>query len=232
MARNYGQLQTAVQKLVIDLPQDTQDEIPNYVNRAARVAQEAHNWNAFMKATQTSTTVVGASTIALPSDFKQVRANPVYRTDLGDDEPMQWLNSDDEIKYHCTNDSDSDIGSPRWLTVDEENQVYRLCPWPDGASDHSDGEYRLRIPYWKFLPALVDPGDTNWLTTNAEWFLIWGAAAEAHAFNVWDEKAQTWTAKANAELARLTRMDKMRNFPRRVTIPFSGGALGAMQRSR
>lgn len=96
---------------------------------------------------------------------------------------------------------------------DTLNQTSNLevYPIPDGASDWPDGEYRIMIPYFSYLPNLVNNTDVNWLTKTppGERFIVEWAAGEAFSLD-WDlQHEQEHKAKAEAELRKIINMDKM-----------------------
>jgi hypothetical protein len=92
----------------------------------------------------------------------------------------------------------NDAGARNW-------EVY---PLPDESADWGDGQYRVYVPYWRFLPDLVADGDTNWFTTHAEEFIVKMAAAEGFFYD-WDEERGTlWEAKAGSELRDAVVRDK------------------------
>ena len=85
-----------------------------------------------------------------------------------------------------------------------------VYPLPDGLSDWPDGEYRLQVPYFAFMPNLSANGDSNWLTQqpNGEQFLIAWATAEAFSLD-WDPQHEAqWKAKAELAAKRLMNQDK------------------------
>lgn len=100
------------------------------------------------------------------------------------------------------------VAPPNEIQVNTSNLL--VYPLPDGSSDWPDGEYRLQIPYFCYLPNLVNSSDANWLTTNphGERFIIEWAAAEGFALD-WDTgHEQEHKAKAELELKWLIKADK------------------------
>jgi hypothetical protein len=89
---------------------------------------------------------------------------------------------------------------------------WECWPLPDGNSDYTtapSGEYRIKIPYWKFLPDFVGSSDTDWFSQNAEWYVVFRACAEAFALD-WDtEKQSEYLGKAEAELKKAKKYDTL-----------------------
>jgi hypothetical protein len=107
-----------------------------------------------------------------------------------------------------------DTGRP-WVLIDGEapaddgTRQWDIYPIPDGNSDYVDGEYRIKVPYWRYLPALVADGATNWFTENAEEYLVNKATAEAFALD-WDENRMAiWEAKADIRYKEAVKQDKL-----------------------
>lgn len=101
------------------------------------------------------------------------------------------------------------VAPPTDTTVN--SSILQVYPLPDGNSDWPDGEYRIQIPYYRYLPYLVGNSDANWLTTNphGERFIVDWATSEAFALD-WDTAhEQEWKAKAELHLKWLFKADKM-----------------------
>jgi hypothetical protein len=95
--------------------------------------------------------------------------------------------------------------------VSNNQSLLEVYPLPDAASDWPDGEYRIQIPYFQYLPYLVNGSDANWLTTNphGERFIVEWATAEAFALD-WDmPHEQEHKQKAELELKWLIKQDKL-----------------------
>ncbi len=91
------------------------------------------------------------------------------------------------------NDTMPDIGNPDYNLTQMNLEVY---PFPDGSSDWSDGNYRVNIPYWSYIPIPVGERDTNWFLVNGIEFLV--AAATSACFEQEESfpSAQYWMKKA------------------------------------
>jgi len=225
MARNFGQLKSAVQADVIDVPTALVAEVGNLVNRAIRVAQELHNFKC-MEATSEYVTVPSTRSLTtLPTNWKASRGLPWTRDDDGTTNEIGWLTDDLDAVRSFSIDPDVDIGAPAYLL--ETTSSLDLYPFSDSMSDWTDGEYRINVPYWAYLNELSDDSDSNWFTQNAEWFIIWQAASDAIDFNVWAERVQNRQQKAAAELARVIKVDKQNRIGRNLILPAQSSSLSA-----
>lgn len=223
----YLELQTAVQRRVIDLPQAVRDEVPLIINRVIRNLQKAHNFYV-MEGTQDYTTVLEQRTLGpLPADFKEFNGEPYSVEALGRLNYMTLAPTERDAIAYFGND---DTGAPHALVRSNPEDAagaasLSVWPLPDGNSDYDDGEYRVRLPYWKFLPHLVANGETNWFTTNGEDYVIDKSTAEAFAID-WDENRMAiWEKKAAVHRNELMLLDKrMRISPVESFVPHYLGA--------
>jgi hypothetical protein len=89
------------------------------------------------------------------------------------------------------------LGDDTWSS-DLTTLGIEVYPYPDGASDWPDGNYRIQIPYWAYTPPLVASGDTNWFTRDGPGVEYIVAAASMMCFEMdWDEaRATFWRTKA------------------------------------
>jgi hypothetical protein len=116
--------------------------------------------------------------------------------------------------------NEADMGFPNNILVAPPSETtgntspLQIYPLPDGLSDWPDGEYRIQVPYFRYLPALSNGSDSNWLTVNphGERFIVDWATSEAFALD-WDTAhEQEWKAKAELHLKWLLKADKMFRF--------------------
>jgi hypothetical protein len=154
--------------------------------------------NASYTTTTNSHTLVGNAG-ALPSDFKEFRGKPFYVEFLGSSRPMDLLWSRQSAIGRWSDQVAVDIGDPHSLVVDETLEVW---PLPDGSSDYADGQYRITLPYWRYLPTLVNTSDTNWFTLNTPQYIINWAVWQGFKID-WDEaRAQFWQTETEREALR------------------------------
>src|SRR5690606_23628102 len=84
----FSELQTRVQRRVIDLPAAVQAEVPTLINEAMKQLQRRHNFKV-MEKVASFTTVAGTQVLgAVPSDWKEWRDFPFYTEELGRSVPM------------------------------------------------------------------------------------------------------------------------------------------------
>lgn len=188
---------------MIDTPVSVSSRLGDFVNHAVKELQRRHNFGV-MKAL-TSVMVTAASTrvlAATPSDFKSFRKKPYWvGEDRGNIERMGTFEDIVDIPPEYTTTS---TGPPAYLRrtepTDESNST-NLEVWPlsDSLSDYSDGEYRIYLPYWKYLAELTDDSDSNWFTDNHERFIEAWAVYQGF-MAAWDEgQASGWHLDAEKE---------------------------------
>lgn len=195
-----------------------QAEVPTLINEAQDALGAIHNWNC-MKAeaqfitnhTQTFPQILGQ----IPSNWKEPRGNPYWVAQQGYTREIDW-NPNRTMMYRSWAPFDPfSVGPPRQLLLGEPQNAtipdpdnpdlqandlnIEVYPRPDGLSDWNiapGGEYRVNIPYWRNIPALVAATDTNWFTINATAFLVDFATCRAFMLD-WDEaRANFWYAQA------------------------------------
>lgn len=217
---NYTELQARVSRRVIDLPSAVVAEVPLLVNEAIALLQEEHNFRVMEAELQAFTLVnshsllqaVGGATIIIPTapaiNFKEWRGEPWYlRYQDGSPRYMSWAPSRESIWGSFVQGGANTTGAsfPQVLleeqpTDDQNSRPISVYPLPDGASDYLDGEYRITIPYYRYLAPLSAGGDHNWITDQAsgEQYIISWATAKAFGLN-WDYQ-KMGIAKAEAEI--------------------------------
>jgi len=232
----YLELQNRVQTRIIDLPSAVQGEIPILINEALHELQSRHNFKV-MEAElyaytqynnhtlQTGAPYTGQPTLftwptnasvapyATPSNLKEFRDRPIFvQFSDGSLRFVELARARQDI-YGTFTEGDNSFPNvlldsiPSDINDDRTLQVY---PLPDGLSDWPDGEYRLLVPYYGYLPNLVANSDYNWLTLNphGERFIINWATAEGFSLD-WDVgNEQKWKAKAELELKLMVMEDK------------------------
>ena len=183
------------------------NEVPSLINIALRKLQtEEHNFKT-METLLQAVTVVGTRILAaVPANWKEFNGRP-WRID--DDE----ADGGTRISLAVAADrgdilpliGNLEDGGPLALLLSEPNDEgaanIEVWPLPDGLSLFGDGEYRITVPYYRILPALVNPTDTNWFTTNAEEYLVSWATSEAFAIDWDEERVVFWAQKAATDKA-------------------------------
>lgn len=208
-------IQTRVTRRVIDLPAAVAAEVPTLVNEAIKELQEGHNFKVMEAATAQLLTTAGTHALAaVPPDYKEARGKPYEVLFDGSTRDMiHAANIQSVLDVFTLNDL-NDIGAPEVILDPEPEDIenvrsFEVYPFPDSNSDWGDGEYRVVIPYWKFLPDLVNDGDTNWFTSNAEKWITFRATAEAFVLDWDEERSIFWDARATAERIKVTNRDKL-----------------------
>lgn len=197
----YKELQDRVLRRVVDAPSSVTTEVPTLVNAAIRKLEVVHNFRVMQAVASFTTTEATRSLGAIPSDWKEPREQPPYLVDNdGNAIELKWLPTRADVLRQFSDSNSDDAGQPLALFVGREDEdgagSIEVYPLPDGASDYADGDYRVKVPYWRYLPDLSADGDSNWFTVNAAEFIVADATAEAFYLD-WDEKrAQMWEQRA------------------------------------
>lgn len=188
----FGTICTRVRNQVIDLPTTVTNAVPDYVRTGIRKLQTRHNFLVMDKLAAVTTVVNVANIGPVPSDWKEWRSFPYYLTNDGRARKLQMHTPHEGIYPDIRS---TETNPPRIITIGEPSddngtRAMIVAPIPDGASDWSDGEYRLYIPYRRYLAALTAEGDSNWFTTNAEEYIFHFATNLAFAGD-WDYEHAT-----------------------------------------
>lgn len=243
----FQTFQDRVTRRVIDLPAAVTAEVPDLINKALRTLQEFHNFRVMETETAQLTTTVATRPLsaAVPTNFKEFRGRPyLVKNDGGTRDLLLAANRNAVLDAFPLNDP-NDKGEPK-LVLDPEPiddagaRTLEVFPFPDGLSDWSGGEYRVVVPYWRYVTALAAGTDENWFTTNAEWYLTFQATAEAF-FLDWDEaRGQLWAARAGefapdgravGEFSRVLKQDKLARLGGVRQLSFTLDVFGAQIRS-
>jgi hypothetical protein len=207
----FLEIKDRVEGAIIDLPTHVETSIPRLVNFAYRDLQRKHNfW--IMRATQAYTTVLETRSLgSTPTDFKEFRDKPYFLMD--DDGRVKTIETSPHALSSYGAIMDDDTGFPMLIQRSDPTAItgtsnMLVFPLPDGLSDYSDGEYRVTVPYWKYLPELTVDGDTNWLTEEGEEYIFYRAVAQGFGLD-WDEVHEAvWLQKAALELQELIKADR------------------------
>ncbi len=218
-------LRTRVQARLVDVTASIVTETDELINAAIREAEETYNFRIMEASTELVTTVatrrLPASSTSIPTDWKESRAKPYLREgELGvlGTKNIQWAPTIEEMVKLYSLDDPNDKGTPQFVFEDFAADEFSAFPFPDGASQWTDGEYRVTIPYWKFLADLVDDGDTNWFTDNMTEYVRDMAVAKGFLLNWDEERAAGWLSLARAGFERGKKFDKRAKLPRGLTL--------------
>jgi len=182
----FSAMQARVLNWLIDTPSAVQAEVPTLLTASIAWLQAQHNFQVMQAEQQyitSSTPALGTSQThvigQIPVDWKCKRGDPYYVMFIGSKRLMHWQ-PEREMMYRKWEPADiSQVGAPCDLLIGEpENALVppvggspsnsltglniEAFPFPDGSSDWQDGNYRVRVPYYRYLPALSLSTDTNW----------------------------------------------------------------------
>lgn len=213
---SYSDIQTRIQRRVIDLPSAVTAEVPTLINEAMKRIQRRHNFKVMEAETAVLTTTIATrtlSTAAVPSDFKEYRGSPYLTTNTGRFIELLTAANKNAVQREFSVSDPDDIGQPRVLldglpSDDDNTRNWAIYPYPDGQSDWSDGEYRVTIPYWKYVPALAADADSNWFTVEAEEYLIQEATSRAFGLDWDEERMAVYAQQAAVEEKDVKNTDK------------------------
>lgn len=144
----------------------------------------------------------GTGTLA--TNWKEPRENPYYMRAMGSDCEFVYAPNRQYAYREWDPQDPNSKGPPRGLLLSDPLDInntrnLEVYPYSDSNSDWTTspaGEYRVHVPYWGYLPLLVNPSDTNWFTVNADRFLIYAATSEGFLAD-WDEqRASVWGGRA------------------------------------
>jgi len=209
----FTELQTEVQGIIIDLPTFVVAQVPKQINRALRKLQRRHNFKVMEALNPAIVTTLGNRGLgAVPSDFKEVRGRPYTQHNSGEKTFLSLVNGRDAVLTEFSANNADDEGAPV-VILDAEPDVFNarsfeVYPSPDGNSDYGDGEYRVVIPYWRYLPSLSAGGDANWFTIRADDWLVYQAAGYCFLIDHDPTNATLWFQLAAGEFKDVVSEDK------------------------
>ena len=227
---DFATIKTEVEDWVLDLPTGLQVKVGTFANEAIKAAAKRYNFR-FMEGkvatSPLSTTDQQRLLVVKPSDWKENRGLPYEIHQDGTTDELDWAGSKSNmVRTHYaeqlpseSNTTPADEGHPRYLeeTADDIN----VWPLPDNDSTWDNGLYRIVVPYWKYPATLVGDNDTNFLTENAEFYVIWKALSIAFGFNRDEERMTFWEKKAERQFKIIERQDKLSKLPDRMTLRVS-----------
>lgn len=227
-----------VQDYMVDVPSTVTDALINaWINEGLRKAETRHNFR-YMEATHSATSVAATRKLDdKPSDWKETRAWPWVLRDDGSEFQILWAASASDMLTQFDDSDTDDDGAPAFI-LETESELH-LYPYSDGKSDYGDGEYRVKMPYWKRsadLSADSDAEDVNPLIGMAPWYPVWYAAHEGLLLTRDEQRAGIYLSKAETDFKLAVTKDKQSRLPDRMTlVPRTGvygNALNARGRKR
>lgn len=189
----YAHLQTAIANFMIR-PGDTNitDNAPDLITLFEAEATRRLK-SRFAETQTTLVTVSGTATVALPSDFGELRSIKISSTD-----PQA------QLVYMTPQEIDetwiaSQRAQPVNYTIQGTN--LRLAPVPNAV-------YTLTILYQSGVPVLSATNTTNWLLTNHPDAYLFGSLAEAAAFIGEDERVPMWLQRRDQAFDSILSADR------------------------
>lgn len=245
---NLTALQDRVRDIVVDVTAKAEARIVPEIQNAQRELEDAHGF-LIMETTLTITTIEGqrggGATYLKPglsggpggSFFIRSRmdARPVLQDGTGATTEIDWLVAESDIVRLYSDDPD-EKGAPRHIL--ERDDHFEIYPLPDklapGGSLFSDGNWRVKIPYFTRLTTLTSGGipPNNWFSDNAEEYLVWQAAGKVLAFNRDHEESLLALQRALAEKNRLIAQDKKARLAKQRLLRPRLGARGSAFQTR
>lgn len=210
----YLDIQTRVASNIIDLPAAVSGQIGALVQSAHALLQQKHDFKCMEAVTSVFTTATQTRVLgAVPADFRKPRGRPVLIQALGTTVPLEWATNRRQVETLFGTDAGGEAdpftldGTPKALLINESATSFEVWPYSDGASQYANGQYRIRVPYWKTL-SLVNPGDTDFLTANGDRYIEFMATSYGFSKD-WDEtRAAIWAQLAANELKAVVDADK------------------------
>jgi len=215
----FLELMTEVRGNIIDLPTFVTNNVPAYVNRAIRELQNKHNFKVMEADSGVLVTAPDTRVLsAVPANFKEYRGTPYVINVQGDTRELIVGISRETAEHDVTTDAGGEadpemvIGPPRIILQSEMTEQgasnWEVWPLSDALSLYANGEYRIRVPYWKYLAELSGSTDTNWFTVNGPEWIIRTATAMGFAADHNLDSSAYWTQLAAAKYQEVVNLDK------------------------
>lgn len=204
----FQTLQQRVETRVIDLPSAVLAEIPTLINDAIHWICGFHNFRVMLAETAFVTTAATHTLGQIPADWKEPRSVAYYVANAGWTKQIEWQPSREYMYRRWEANDPLQVGPPRDILLSEAESVdfpdpnnpdndltalyLQIWPFSDGRSDWPDGQYRVKVPYWRYLPDLAASTDHNWFSDWGDQFIIGYATWQAFLLD-WDEaRAAQW----------------------------------------
>lgn len=185
----YSDLQTTVASYLAR--SDLTVQIPDFI-RLAEIRLRRDLRIRQMMSAATTTTTGGDATVALPSDFLEVRdlvvqTNPVR--------PVNYISP----SVFSRNARVTESGVPLDYTILATE--FKFAPVPDT-------NYTIEIVYYAAPPYLTDSNSSNVFLANCPDLLLYAALGEAEPYLMNDARIQVWAAMYDRGLASLNTSDE------------------------
>lgn len=235
MSMDFGTVQSHVQSWLLDLPSDATQRIPAWINEAIKDAAKRYNFK-FMRQTTNFVTVYHQALLGTkPTDWKEARDLPYTIGQDGKTTEFNYIADSDLVRTYAlqlpqeTSTADVDDGPPRYLQ--ETSDSLYVWPLPDNQSGWINGLYRITVPYWGYPATLAASSDHNYLTDNAEWYVVFKAVAYGFKWNRDEERGKFFDSEAEPHYKRIERLDKLSKLPDRLTLGVNRDVYATRQRA-
>lgn len=190
---NYGELKTAVANWL--KRDDLTSRIPEFIAGAEdRIAIDLR-----IRAMETTADLtVSSQTVALPTGFLAQRR--LYLDTSTDRKRLDFYPPADFWMRRAS----SETGTPVIYTVEGDNIVFGPTP---------DATYTGKILYYQRFTALSGDSDTNWLLSNQQFLLLYGALIEASPFVGDDPRTMTWAMMYDDRIEKMQQADRDDRYP-------------------
>jgi hypothetical protein len=171
---------------------DLTTQIPTFITLAENRLRRDLRIRPMLKVV-TTPTVAGDSTIAMPSDFLEMRDIHIESS------PIQTIVYQNPSNFfRNTKASTSDSGAPKFYTV--MGSEFQFAPIPDTA-------YTLKMVYYASPTYLSSSNSSNAFLANCPDLLLYASLGEAEPYLMNDARVQTWATLYDRGLNSLTVSD-------------------------
>lgn len=208
-----AEIRARVLSIVIDQTAAVLAAVDDEIRSAQRRAEDRHGFWVMETGVNYTTTEDDVNLGSKPSLYARRMDQPFAFDGLGGVWPLEMVSTVIEtVKSFDL----SPLTKGRPQLIEEKTDEFLVYPKPDNLAPagplFSDGNYRIRVPYYKREATLSADLDTNWFSENAADYLTWRAAQELLDLNRDNAEMLKYTAKAEGELRRLIRDDKKARF--------------------
>jgi hypothetical protein len=169
---------------------DLTAQIPDFIQLAEVRLRRDLRIRQMLKSAVTTTTG-GDATVALPTDFLQLRDLFVETNPIRD---LQYVTP----SVFSRNARVTESGLPVFYTIIASE--FKFAPVPDG-------NYTLQILYYANPPFLTDTNPSNVFVANCPDLLLYGSLIEAEPYLMNDARIQLWAGMYDRGMAALTAAD-------------------------
>jgi hypothetical protein len=187
---NYTDLQSTIADYLART--DLTSQIPLFIQLAENRLRRDLRIRPMLKVVTTLTTA-SDPTVALPSDFLEMRDLHIESS------PIQTLIYQNPSNfYRNTKASTSDSGAPKNYTI--MGSEFQFAPIPDSA-------YTLKMVYYAAPTYLSSSNSSNAFVANCPDLLLYASLGEAEPYLMNDARVQTWATLYDRGLNSLTVSD-------------------------